>query len=299
MFEELSTSYCKIDEDVAKRVLATQCAYFAPLCKLPPEKIATDLLNPAKSVKQADILARYVSLEKKDILEIGSGLGINLISWTHLFSACVTGIEAEARGFDSSISLSRQLLRKNGLPIDLIIEGRGDNLPFPSESYDVVYSTNVLEHVGNPVQVLREGLRVLKRGGILQYVFPNYHSFFDGHYAVFHPPVFGKSFFPWYVKNVWHRDPAYARTLRTELSVFWTRRQLNDLKKEFAFDVLSMGEDVFMDRMLSGRFSPWAGLSKVKKTMEVIMAWHLNRPVAYVLVGLGFWSPIILTLKKK
>jgi SAM-dependent methyltransferase len=43
----------------------------------------------------------------------------------------------------------------------------GDNIPFPDETFDVVFSSAVLEHVSNPFDVAREKLRVLKRGGLL------------------------------------------------------------------------------------------------------------------------------------
>jgi len=41
------------------------------------------------------------------------------------------------------------------------------NLPFPNESFDVVISNQVLEHIeGNPQQAIDESRRVLKKGGI-------------------------------------------------------------------------------------------------------------------------------------
>ncbi len=41
----------------------------------------------------------------------------------------------------------------------------GDRLPFPDEYFDLVVSQAVLEHVEHPGKVVREMLRVLKRGG--------------------------------------------------------------------------------------------------------------------------------------
>ena len=299
MFEELSTAYCKIDEGLGRRVVSTQGVFFADISGVSAGKITADLLNPAKAVAQADILGRFAPLQGKTVLEIGSGLGVNMISWTRKYGADVTGIEPEGCGFDSSLPICRELLRINGIHPEKLVVGKGEALPFPDESFDIVYSTNVLEHVDNPFQVFREGLRVLKRGGTLQFVYPNYHSFFDGHYAVFHPPVFWKSFFPWYVKHVWHRDPAYANTLRTELSVSWTRRHLGRLAEIFPFEVLSLGEEVFVGRMRSSGFSPWAGLFKVKRMVDLMAAWRLNGQMADILVKLGCWTPVILTLRKK
>src|SRR6476469_1391980 len=45
------------------------------------------------------------------------------------------------------------------------IVGSAESLPFPDESFDVVLSTQVLEHVPDPEQALTEAVRVLKKGG--------------------------------------------------------------------------------------------------------------------------------------
>src|SRR5207245_1166743 len=124
-------------------------------------------------------------------------------------------------------------------------------------SFDIVYSTNVLEHTDRPLAVLCESLRVLRPGGTLQFVFPSYGSYYDGHYGVFHPPVLWRGFFPWYVRWIWGRDPAFARTLRTELNVGWTLRALRKMAKTRHFEVLGLGQDVFRERMVSLKFGAW------------------------------------------
>ena len=40
-------------------------------------------------------------------------------------------------------------------------------LPFPDGSFDAVFSSSVLEHLGDPVRVLKEMLRVLRPGGLI------------------------------------------------------------------------------------------------------------------------------------
>lgn len=47
------------------------------------------------------------------------------------------------------------------------IVGNAESLPFPDESFDVVLSTQVLEHLPEPERALAEAVRVLKRGGRL------------------------------------------------------------------------------------------------------------------------------------
>lgn len=55
------------------------------------------------------------------------------------------------------------------------------NLPFKSESFDVIISLDILEHLPNDCAALREYLRVLKPGGKLFATVPAYASLWSGH----------------------------------------------------------------------------------------------------------------------
>ncbi|PYS93004.1 MAG: class I SAM-dependent methyltransferase [Acidobacteria bacterium] len=50
--------------------------------------------------------------------------------------------------------------------------GVGESLPFRAETFDAIFSLNVLEHVSDPFACAREITRVLKRGGTLYCVAP-------------------------------------------------------------------------------------------------------------------------------
>ena len=49
----------------------------------------------------------------------------------------------------------------------------------PDESYDFYISSNNLEHVANPVKAMREAIRVVKNGGIIEIVVPEKTYNFD------------------------------------------------------------------------------------------------------------------------
>ena len=257
------------------------------------------LLDAGKAKQQADVLQRYTTLSGRDVLEIGAGLAMNMIIWSQTEGANVTGIEPDGPGFDSSFKLARELAQANGLDPARIVNAVGEDIPFPDASFDIVYSANVLEHTNQPAQVLREALRVLRPGGVLQFVFPNYRSYFDGHYGVVHPPVFTRGFFPWYVKNIFRRDPAFAHTLRTELNVGWVKRQIMQLQKETAFDVLGFGDDLFLERMTSLDFAAWATLGRIKRVLLLLGNARVRRFLGRLIIVLKGWTPIVLTLRKQ
>lgn len=296
--DTLTNDFCAIDADSYASVLNTQGEFFERIARIDREKVASDLLNPAKAENQALLLCRFCDLRGTKVLEIGSGLGINHIVWTKKYAIDGYGVEPSAEGFESSHAISKQLIELNGLDARRIIDAEGEQLPFENESFDVVYSTNVLEHTHDPVAVLREAIRVLRVGGIMQIVYPNYHSYFDGHYAVFHPPIFSRRFFPWYVRVCHGRDPAFARTLRTELNVAWTKRVLQQLRNEYNFKLLSIGEETFLERMESAQFDAWAGLTEVARLLRWLRLLGINRVAARLLIACHGLAPIILTLKK-
>lgn len=58
-----------------------------------------------------------------------------------------------------------------------------DNLPYPDDHFDVIYSKSFLEHIRDPSKFLKEAYRVLKPGGLLLSMVPDWESqhkkFFD------------------------------------------------------------------------------------------------------------------------
>lgn len=280
-------------------LVATQGDYFGPLSRTAPDKIASDVVSQDKADRQAAILQRHAPLRGKQVLEVGAGLGTNVICWIKGFGADMVGIEPDSDGFGASFKLAHDLAAANAVDTKRIVNAVGESLPYPDHSFDVVFSANVLEHTNEPAKVLHESLRVLRPGGVLQFVFPNYHSYYDGHYGVFHPPIPWRGFFPWYVKWIWRRDPAFARTLRTELNVVWVKRQLAILRKDYSFDVLGLGDELFLERMTSLDFTAWASLGRVKRILDWIGKPSIRRALAKIIIAMRGWTPIVLTLRKK
>jgi ubiquinone/menaquinone biosynthesis C-methylase UbiE len=295
---QLSTPFCTITEDAWMRVRDTQGLYFEPLMGVPPGQFASDTLDPRKSLEMAAVLEPYVALAGKKLLEIGAGCGVNHIVWRRKFGVDGWGVEPEGEGFESSAGVARALIAANGLDPDRILNATGEALPFPDNTFDIVYSSNVLEHVGDPTQVLREAVRVLKPGGTLQIVCPNYLSYFDGHYATLHPPILSNAFFRWWVKTVRGKDPAFAATIRTEVNARWARRRLAEIAKTTPLTVHTLGAEKFLERMTNADVSRWMALRVVGRLVSIAHRLRLNRLAAHVVIALQGWTPLIITVTK-
>ena len=93
------------------------------------------------------------------LLEIGCGMGSDLMQFARGGAIC-TGIDITPR----SIEITRHRFALYALGGNFILSD-GERLPFPSESFDVVYSNGVLHHTPDTVGAIREIHRVLRPGG--------------------------------------------------------------------------------------------------------------------------------------
>jgi SAM-dependent methyltransferase len=112
--------------------------------------------------------------------------------------------QAARRGYDAvGIDLAQDKIELAALWVDALgypqewksrvrIEDGGD-LPFDEQTFDVVSSYHVLEHVADLPSVLHEAVRVTKRGGWLDLRAPDYRMSYDTHYCMpwprFMPPA--------------------------------------------------------------------------------------------------------------
>lgn len=104
------------------------------------------------------VLAR---LKPTDVmLDVGAGAGI-------LREMNFKGLAARVSGID----MDERVLRNPYLDEGKL--SRGEALPYPDGSFDVVVSCNVLEHLEQPQQVFAEVARVLRPGGRFLFKTPN------------------------------------------------------------------------------------------------------------------------------
>jgi len=298
--EVADESPVEIPPDIFRRVQERIAAPFTRINRADPAILAADLLNGTKSRRRAEVFQRYVPLLGKKLLEVGSGCGVNLIVWSREFGVDAFGVEPGLAGFESSFEISQDLLPANGLERSRVQDAVGEALPFADETFDLVYSANVLEHTNDPQQVLAESFRVLRIGGTLHVEVPNFLSYYEGHYLIPVPPLVHRGLLPFWVKHVFRRDPAFARTLRTEINPIWCRRTIRALRGRFELEILSLGEDVFLDRLAAPfEFETPQMQSRLAGTVRLVQRLNVKNWIGRMIVAAQGYFPIYLTVRKR
>lgn len=270
------------------------------LLNLDSKKVATEFLSQERIVEQIELFKKIVNkfykfdFRGKKLLEIGSAAGSMIVIARRDYDIEAYGIEPGEDEFASFNQISTALLEEYNLPKDIIKNAVGENLPFEDNSFDLIYSTNVLEHVNNPKKVISESLRVLKKGGFLQFVIPNYFSFWEGHYGIIWPCITNKLLGKAYVKLI-GRNPQYVDTLQL-ISPFYLKRILEEHRSKI--EILDWGKNVFKDRLTSGNYSDWASLQRIRPIIQMVQKLKLSTLAANVLNAFEMYTPIVLTLRK-
>ena len=108
----------------------------------------------------------------KAVLEVGCGAAVDLARFAKGGAVC-TGVDLA----QSAIALAKANFEQQGLQADLRV-ANGEALPFPDNSFDLVYAHGVVQYTADPQALVNEVRRVLKPGGL---VFVQTHQTFPLH----------------------------------------------------------------------------------------------------------------------
>jgi SAM-dependent methyltransferase len=125
--------------------------------------------------RRLDLIRRYVTLENARVLDVGCGIG----TYVEKFRA----LNAHAFGVDVDAEKLADAHREKNLA--LLALSVSEALPFPDNSFDAVLLHEVIEHVADDAQTIREAHRVCKRGGRVVVFAPNRLYPFETHGAYF------------------------------------------------------------------------------------------------------------------
>jgi ubiquinone/menaquinone biosynthesis C-methylase UbiE len=182
--------------------------------------------------EQADELMNRFVLEinpRSKVLDIGCGYGSFV---QRLLESGFTAIGVDTSKFEIEFAQNRLATTSLHDPKSFQI-GDARRINLPDASVDVVTAWNVLEHVAERRDLLREIHRVLKPGGAFLFVCPNYASFrMEAHYQILWLPGIGKKLGTVYLK--WRgRNPSFFQT-----SIFpITKRSIKRDLKSIGFKV--------------------------------------------------------------
>lgn len=134
-----------------------------------------------------DRVSKEEMFKDKKVLDIGCGAGGKTLFYASQGVEKVWGIEV----VDHYEEEANTLAQKKGLEDKFeFVLGDAANIPFDDNSFDTIIMNDAMEHVDEPLEVLRECHRVLKPGGRLYVNFPPYYHPFGAHLS----DVIG---FPW------------------------------------------------------------------------------------------------------
>jgi ubiquinone/menaquinone biosynthesis C-methylase UbiE len=134
-----------------------------------------DELNSTKTLASYFLSASHRIMEKaidsqrrfSRVLEVGAGTGEHLRFVRHSYDQYYLTDQSEemlvaARRKYASVADARLLFEKQD----------ASKLSYPDESFDRLIATHVLEHLPDPVAVLQEWNRLVRKGGLISIVLP-------------------------------------------------------------------------------------------------------------------------------
>ena len=130
------------------------------------------------------LLALAEDRKARQILEVGCGTG----RWLAEFSTQRENAHS-SYGLDFSRGMLQQAqTRKAGF---FLVQGQAEHLPYPDNSFDLIYIVNAFHHFSDKLQFIQEAYRLLQPGGALAIVgfIPQFHrhkwfiySYYEGTY---------------------------------------------------------------------------------------------------------------------
>ena len=135
------------------------------------EQTQPDVFYSALAADSVCQLARYTDLSGRVLVDVGGGPGY--------FADAFRAAGATYLSLDSDVGEMSLHGRRPDVGTSVI--GSGVRLPFASQSVDVCYSSNVLEHVALPWRMADEMVRVTRPGGVVYLSYTNWLSPHGGH----------------------------------------------------------------------------------------------------------------------
>lgn len=170
--------------------------------------------------------AQFARYHQKRVLEVGFGAGTDFIQWLRA-GAFATGIDLTREALEN---LTHRIEVYGLPPPERIQIADAENLPFPTDSFDLGYSFGVLHHSPDTERAIAELVRVIRPGGELKIMLYNRRSLCVLNLWVKHALFKGRPWksFRWAVWNFMESVGTKGYT-RAEVGRILSRLPLRDL----------------------------------------------------------------------
>ena len=186
---------------------------YLPSFGIDPHNPSTAHLAP-RFDRDLELLERFVPCGR--LLDVGAGAGL-LLNRARERGWEVAGVEPASYGVEFA-------LRAFGIEI---FQGLLHDAPFAPGSFSAISLQDVIEHVGNPRQVLQSAHRLLMPGGVVLITTPNYQSLsrwiFRANWALISPAEHLSLFRPKTLENVLTRAGFAVRLLSSTAEIAASR----------------------------------------------------------------------------
>jgi len=286
-----------LPEAILERIEAHFSAEYVGINMMSTRRAAEELGSAQRIREQLALMQQSIGEVSEDpartfptcqrMLEIGSGYGV-LQAEALVQGAGAFGIEPDW----PDCSISQAVLAHYGFQPARISQAVGECLPFANDAFDCVCSFMVLEHVQDMQRVLYEATRVLKSGGYLHLVAPNYGSIWEGHYNILWIPHSPRWLAKLYVRLLGRR-PEFVDSLQ-----FVTPGKLRRIVRTLPLEVKSWGVEVWDHRLDTLDFTAWSEAEHLKTMVRWARRLGAVDTVRWLGRRLDFFTPIILTAQK-
>jgi len=160
----------------------------------------------------------YPMPSNKVILDVGAGRGDLMQLLSSQGNNIVMGMDAGLAA--QELFYKEQRYKHSTL---LYMDVSNDRFPFPNDVFDIVFFTETIEHLGNPMHALMEIKRVLKENGELVITFPeaeDQHGYWRGNHAFVYPGLFYRKNFRRFMIQMFFKQVKYAKNGDTGKYIF-------------------------------------------------------------------------------
>jgi SAM-dependent methyltransferase len=236
-------------------------------------EIVEAMLQPEAETVLSQVAQFHSIPSRALVLDVGSGAG-GFVAGCLQLGYRAFGVEPDRIGAGARLTSIQIAARR--VSSNVFLSALGEALPFPDRVFDLVTLNQVVEHVPDQLDVLREAGRVLRPGGALYVACPNYLRFYEPHYKIVWLPLMPKSLGRLYLR-LRGRNPVMLQDLYYTTN-HRLRKWLEAMGDEF--EVLDLHREQFI-RKCAGEGEFASGRARLLKKL---ISFPLFGPVLKALV---------------